>query len=164
MSSVGTWIELDQSALNAPIRQNIRGAEVEVMVAPQDFPEAIRCYFDENERNYVIEFKYVSSSNEPLVLGTSAKDVRFLVGQNSGRLQRVVISGDGNTRETIVAHLAEALRRTIEELSKMTTTTTTTMPPLSHRRPIVRVGNYRATRQVIDFKRSEIIDSFALAR
>jgi hypothetical protein len=157
MERLSHRILLDQRALNVPIHQRIRGADVEVMVPPQDFPDALWCFFDKTHHAYAIVFKYVSNSAEPLFPITSPRGTTFLIGSESRRLHQIIIPQSGDTTGgDIHDYLDHAIRASLEELTQMATTTTA--PPWApmHGQNL-RAGNYRAARAAIDFNRDEII-------
>lgn len=149
MSSIGSWIELDQRILNAPVHENIRGADVAVMVPPQDFPQAVRSYFDSLNKWYVIEFKYPSGGGEPLIAGAENDIVECMIGRESGRLFQVRISADQRNAEIVASSLMDALGPAIEQLN-------------AREQVPRRTANYRATAGVIKSKRRELIEDVVL--
>jgi hypothetical protein len=153
MERDSAWITIDQSVLNLPKRRKINGADVMVMVPPQDFPEAFQCRLDDVSRTYTIEFRYASNAPEkPRVVQPAGQPAQFLVGGSSGRLLRVVIPYDGETPEA--AYLMTALQSAADSLANLPKPVASAF--WGHRQT-PRAGNYRATSSVIDSKRDEII-------
>jgi len=107
MNNAVRWIKLDPKRLDAKQQEATAGMHLEFSLSPYDIPESVRGYSDENQKRFVIEFKYMTE--EPLNERKLSEHLSVMEGKNSSRLYRVFIV-DVNARNigSIKAAIREA--------------------------------------------------------
>jgi hypothetical protein len=139
------WINLANE--HFPVEgTSLQGVKVDVLVSPYDVPEAVRGYFDPQQKCFVIEFKYISP--EPTVERSQDENVTLRVGRNSGRLYAIhldVRKFDANTVQ-LRLEVAEALRNVMTHLVQQ---------PVSP----MRKSNYKMAKSVIEDNKELILQS-----
>jgi hypothetical protein len=78
------WLQVNLDTTAAERRGWIRGVNVELLVSPYDIPEAVRGWFDETRKLFVIDFKYMA--DEPRETKRHDRYTTLVVGKNSCRL------------------------------------------------------------------------------
>ncbi len=92
---MSTWLHVNESnAEELTQRLQTEGSKVKVefLVSSYDIPEAVRGSYDKKSGRFVIEFRYVGSSNEPTKPKPQDEYVTFIVGKNSSRLYQIEIN------------------------------------------------------------------------
>lgn len=137
------WINLSNE--HFPIEgTSLKGVKVDVLVSPYDVPEAVRGYLDNQQKCFVIEFKYISA--EPTIERSQDANVTLRVGRNSGRLYAIqldVTKFDTNNVQ-LRLEVAEVLRNVMTHLVQK---------PVSP----MRKSNYRMAKSVIEENNKELI-------
>lgn len=83
------WVRLNAEKLNMPKRQAVRGADITVRMSPYDVPEAVRGYYDEELKRFVIEFRYIG--DEPFRQKQKGEHITLRMGRHSGRLYGIEV-------------------------------------------------------------------------
>lgn len=80
------WIEIDPNSLDLPAeREEVGDVHISILMSPHDIPEAVRGYFDEDSKRFIIELRYLDS--EPWRVEERRDDpVRIRLGRHSRRL------------------------------------------------------------------------------
>ena len=138
------WIQLDTSQLNKPRREKAGNLEINVFASPYDVPEAVRGYYDEEERRFTIEFKYMGES-EQLVSDAQHEGVNLKIGRHSRRLYRIEIDTEALKAKTI--ELNVHVNKAIEDLSKK-------------QHSLHATTNYEMTKRVMSERGSQLFQSW----
>lgn len=90
------WMDLSKPdfSVSCKLRENPdadKGLRVRVSLSPYDVPVAVRAFHDAEHHVYVIDFKYMSDS-EQLVEKYAHAHVQVLTGDKSGRLYRIAVN------------------------------------------------------------------------
>lgn len=87
---------------------------VEFSVSPYDIPELICSYYNEVGDQVVINFKYISDSNEAAEPQQHDNLITWMLGINSGRLYGIKINANGCAFEAV--RLKDAINKALEHL------------------------------------------------
>jgi hypothetical protein len=86
------WIEVDPQAVNLPRTTKLDGVEVTVMMSPYDVPQALRGEYEEKNKRFVIEFRYLGEEDTRDELYN--EHVTLRLGKHSGRLYGIELDVD----------------------------------------------------------------------
>lgn len=90
----GPWIKLDPEALTEAQREEVPHSQpdvkIQLSVSPYDVPEAVRGFFTDSGKSFVIEFKYLD--DEPKEERPADHEVTLHIGKNSGRLYKIQVN------------------------------------------------------------------------
>jgi len=78
------WLQIDLDTEAAERHERIQGVSVALLVSPYDIPAAVRGFFDESKRRFIVEFKYMGE--EPTEMSRQDHYANLIVGKNSRRL------------------------------------------------------------------------------
>ena len=134
------WVRLDAEKLNTPQSQAIRGVNITVRMSPYDVPEAVRGYYDEAQRRFVIEFRYID--DEPLQKKQEGAHITLRIGRHSGRLYGIEVDVDAMKSQAV------DLNQAIDSLASLP-------------RKRSRHENYEVAKKAIAEKKGEIFASLA---
>jgi hypothetical protein len=135
MGGVREWTALDQEEWNQPQPENLQGVDIVAFVSPYDVPEAVRSYYDKDNRIFVIEFKYIGGK-EALKSATSDRHVTLWVGRDSKRLHRIDLKGRPQEPKWMLRIVPE-VDEAIDGLS-------------SKRQVPPRTGNYELAKRILE--------------
>lgn len=105
------WIRVDPMTVFTPDSKMLKG--VTIMPSPYDLPDAVRAFLDEDQKTFVVEFKY--ASKEALERYDGPAGFSFRTGKKTGRLYRIEMD-----RELLDSHLAETASGAIQGLPRKT--------------------------------------------
>jgi hypothetical protein len=91
--NINQWLPLDPKTLDNLQEETKKGVHVEVSLSPYDIPEALRGYYSEDKKKFIIELKYIS--DETLVEKKVSDHMQLLEGKNSQRLYGFRIDAQG---------------------------------------------------------------------
>ena len=94
-----SWLPVDLPA-QAADPEMVNGVEFRVVVSPYDRPEAVRGYWDDHRRRFVIEFRYMGGT-EATRQRPAGDHVTFDVGRHSDRLYRILVDTDSMGVEAV---------------------------------------------------------------
>jgi hypothetical protein len=141
------WISLDSDELNPERQENIRGVEVSVFYAPYDVPIAVRGYYDNNLKRFVIEFQYTEP--EQYKVKRDVEHIYVRVGKESQRLYGFEIDVDAlNVNEVSLRVAYRELKAALNNLIR---------EPLSPRRK----GNYQVISDALTANRDKVFSALA---
>lgn len=83
-------------------------------VSPYDIPVSMRSHYNKDGDQVVIDFKYISDSNEPAAPQQHDSLITWMLGINSGRLYGIKINANGCVLEAI--RLKDAINKALEHL------------------------------------------------
>ena len=143
------WVTLDQTELNLPHQETVKGVTVEVMLSPYDIPSHVRGDYDSEIDKFVIEFKYLGA--EPTKYVRQSDSLSLRVGKNSGRVYAIEIDVD---------HLkAEAVQ--LKMLAPQVAANAIDRMPSA---PEGRRGNIDVVKQVVGDHRRDLIEPLTSRR
>lgn len=140
------WLQLDGKRLNPLQKREIRGVKIDVYLSPYDVPEAVRGFYDESIKRFVIEFKYLGEESKRLQRN---KHLELRVGKNSGRLYRIDVDVESLKAEAVSLnmHIPELLSKTIDRLEPATSD--------------LRQDNYDLAKRVISERKEDLFRELA---
>ena len=115
------WLRLKRNEMDPPRKEKIAGITVDVTMAPQDVPLAVRGVELDDDDRFLIEFRY--ADDEEWTYKDAQEGVQLRVGRHSGRLYgieipRGVVESQGgrvdlrfNMVEELIDHQIDQLRR-----------------------------------------------------
>lgn len=110
------WYQVNPDADKLTQRLQIEDskATVEFSVSPYDIPASVCSYYDEVGDQVVINFKYISDSNEPTAPQQHDNLITWMLGKNSGRLYGIKV----NARECVfeAIRLKDTINKALEHL------------------------------------------------
>lgn len=129
----GEWISLDQNVIDRPRRGRFQGMEIEVELSPYELPEAVRGYLTDDEKTFIIEFKYLAGA-EATVPQSAIDSVVIHLGRTSKRLYKIEIGTDvwAGAAHGVRFRMAQAIEALENDPSRN-----------------LRKGNYEVAREVI---------------
>ena len=143
------WIDLDTQELNEERKEMIRGVEVTVLLSPNDVPEGVRGYYDQDGKRFVIEFKYMGEEptreeqkDENLTLRIGKNSI----GKNSDRLYAILIDINRLGANAVRLNVGPVVNDALTNL-------------INNPRRKNRLGNYRLARDVISRRKDELFAS-----
>lgn len=133
------WTALDQEEWNRPQPENLQGVDIVAFMSPYDVPKAVRSYYDEDNRNYVIEFKYIGGEE---TLKSAAKDehVVLWVGRDSRRLHRIDLKAGSREPKWTLQIVPEAVPEADKAIDKLASKSQ--LPP--------RTDNYELAKKILE--------------
>jgi len=85
---MSTWIEDPLADVLEELQQveddKVENIQIQLFISPYDVPDAVRSYFDEKKKRFVIDFKYIG--NEDWLLQRLNEFLSLRLGKNSERL------------------------------------------------------------------------------
>ncbi|WP_422353045.1 hypothetical protein [Stenotrophomonas sp. AR026] len=90
IEQMADWVEVDESKYNEV--KDARSVVIEMNVSPYDVPHQVRGGFDEGQRKFVIEFRYID--DEELREVKVDDHVHALIGRKSSRVYSLVVDVD----------------------------------------------------------------------
>ncbi|MBI1375489.1 MAG: hypothetical protein GC159_22475 [Phycisphaera sp.] len=139
---------------DAKTKETIAGVVVDVYVSPYDVPERMRGFFDDENKRFVLEFKYMA--DEPTERVKENDHVELCVGVKTGRIYSVEIDvgavgahavavsvGEKKPSEKLEQAVIEAMRRYVDE------------------HPKVSKANYRAAARAFEKQGGQVLDLLA---
>lgn len=103
---MNTWHYLDTSKFMKPEADSERGVRVELSLSPYDVPEAVRGYFSEDIRRFVIEFRYIQ--DEPWERREAGEHVTLRVGKGSQRLYGIEVDVETLSADSVTLAIESA--------------------------------------------------------
>jgi len=110
------WVSVTASKIDPPDVESevVDGIEVNVFLSPYDLPRALRGYYSEILKRFVIEFRYVDE--EDFVLHNEKEPIVLRVGKRSRRMLGFQIDTDRlDVQQVELNLLTEAIDHLIEE-------------------------------------------------
>ena len=113
-------------------------------VSPYDVPEAVRGYYCNNKKCFVIEFKYISP--EDIVERKQSSRVTLRIGKNSGRLYAIELDVQSFEAGEVLCRVEvqQALRNVLTHLVQE--------PVISTRK-----SNYKFAKDAVEQNESQIL-------
>lgn len=149
--SAKQWVRLDPAKLGKESGEGIQGVEIQVFLSPYDIPMAVRGDYDEQEKRFVIRFRYIVGEPSKS-LKIDNKYIRLSVGKNSGRLQTIEVDVDALSATHVGLRMLvpRAVKDAIERLASE--------PERGPQR-----ANYRIAGDVIADRQEEIFEDLVTA-
>ncbi len=94
------WIKLDPARLSRSETTHVHGVEISVGLSPYDIPDAVRGYYDDDVKRFVIEFNYLDDS-EKRVPSWQNEHITLYVGQHTGCLYEIHVNVDELEAKTV---------------------------------------------------------------
>ncbi|MDA1017677.1 MAG: hypothetical protein O3A00_24860 [Planctomycetota bacterium] len=108
--SESPWIDVDPAKFNRKKTRVRDGVEVVVGMLPDDLPDGVRGFQDDELDRYVIEFRYLDNE-EPHIIQSPDSRTEFVIGEFSGRLFAVRIDAS-----TLAASIRSDVDKAIRDL------------------------------------------------
>lgn len=117
MESQSSWLNLDTTQLYKPKHKSLNGVMVNLFLPPSLIPNAVRGGFSNEEKRFVIEFRYLSpSSSEPAQIVQSDDNLVVIhIDPGSGRVQKISIDVNKVSAQKIqlnVGQLVDSIKST----------------------------------------------------
>lgn len=140
------WVQVNSEELDKERSEVIRGVEVTVLASPYDVPDAVRGRYDEDQRRFIIEFRYFDE--EEWWRDEKDKHLALRIGRNSGRLLGIEINVDALKANEVKLQLAipRLVSKAIERLRDD--------PDRARKR-----DHYKIAGQVIAHQQNQLLDS-----
>ena len=101
------WIEISPDVFeDFEDKQQSDGVEIVVGLSPFDIPEGVRGHFDDARERFVIELKYMDTSERRLPQKLN-QSVTVFVGENSHRLYEIELDVDKLGAESVQLSLVQ---------------------------------------------------------
>lgn len=133
MSTIRKWEQFDRRELNQRVeKQMANGIRLEISASPYDIPEAYRGYYCQDQKKFVVEFRYLG--DEATTSRALGEHLTVEEGKNSGRMYRLLIDVDALEATSI-----EVLLNNIQIL-----------PPPANSRRASEVDRSRINRNILE--------------
>jgi len=135
---MNNWINVSQSDVNKPLEKKVRGINVVMMISPFDVPVASRYGLNSKTNEFVVEFKYLASSEYTKVVD-HADGVKFELGCKTGKVFKVLIDNNHfqtNGYDSVDVSIELGLKEALREINE-------------HESDFTRAGNFSAIRNYL---------------
>lgn len=148
IEDVVDWVEVDESRYNDA--KNVPSLVIEMDVSPYDVPHQVRGTFDDKQRKFVIEFRYID--DEEVRQMKLEEHVNALVGKKSGRVYALTVDVEAIGVDSVALKMGRTESKQSEAVRKDVSDALGSMDELLRNklfRPKRREKNYKVANKVL---------------